>query len=222
MTRDRFRAWIALPVALMLGAAGPPALPEAPALTMRDHHDLRCAAAFAVVASAQSGGNAAALALPPVGIRGKRYLGEVGERVAGTAGLSGPALRDVLAAEAKALGPGGALAVARSCLGDLDAAVPPRPAPDALTCLALLGVYADVLATREGQGALAAALARQAAQLAGAARGMLAARGIDAAGQDAQIAQARARLRAAITSGSGEVDADDFAQCRRLAAAAAG
>jgi hypothetical protein len=146
----------------------------------------------------------------------------VGERVAGTAGLSGPALRDVLAAEAKALGPGGALAVARSCLGDLDAAVPPRPAPDALTCLALLGVYADVLATREGQGALAAALARQAAQLAGAARGVLAARGIDAAGQEAQIAQARAHVRAAITSGSGEVDADDFAQCRRLAAAAAG
>lgn len=222
MTRDRFRAGLALLPALMLGAAGPPAPPAPPALTARDHHDLRCAAAFAVVASAQTGGNAAALALPPLGIRGKRYLGEVGERVAQQAGLSGPALRDLLAGEARVLGPVGALAAARACLGDLDAAVPPRPAPDAVTCVALLGVYADVMATREGQGAQAAALARQSAQLADAAQALLAARGLDPAGQAATLAQTRTRLREAIATGSGAVDADDFAQCRQLAARSKG
>ena len=209
-------------VALVLCAAGPPPLPPVPALTLRDHHDLRCAAAFAVVATAQASGNASARALPPLGIRGKRYLGEVGERIAGSAGLSGPAVRDLLAAQAQALAHGNAVAAAISCLGELDDAVPRRPAPDVVTCLALLGIYADVLSARGEQSALAAELARGSARLAAAARSALAARGLDPAGQAAAIDQARTQMRTAITGGAGAIDADDFAQCRRLETASAG
>jgi len=222
MISQALRLSLSAVVALVLCAAGPPPLPRVPALTARDHHDLRCAAAFAVVATAQAGGNVGARALPPLGIRGRRYLGEVGERIAVSAGLSGPAVRDLLAAEAQDLAHGTAVAAATSCLAELDIAVPRRPAPDVVTCLALLGIYADVLSARDGQSALATELARGSASLATAARSALAARGLDAAGQAAAIERARAQMRDAITGGAGAIDADDFAQCRRLATASAG
>jgi hypothetical protein len=212
------RSLLPLLLALSLCAQTQPAAPAAP---LNDHqrHDLRCAAAFAVVAVAQTRGDAAALALPPVGIRGKRYLGLVGERIAAQTGLSGEAVHDLLLGAARDVTHDGAPAVAVACLGELDAAVPPRPAPDAVACLALLGVYADVLATRDRDSATGRALAREAARLDRAAHAMLAARGVDPA---AAIETARARVREALTGGPAVVDADDFNACRRLAAANGG
>jgi hypothetical protein len=203
--------------ALLLGATMQPAVADP--LTEHQSHDLRCAAAFAVVALAQTRGDAAALALPPLGIRGKRYLGLVGEQVAAQTGQTGEAVRDLLAAAAKSVAHDGAPAVARACLADLDGRVPPRPAPDAVACLALLGVYADVLGSREADSALGRTLAREAATLAPAAHRLLALRGLDAAGEAAAIEQARAHVRGALSGGPAVIDADDYALCRRLAAA---
>jgi hypothetical protein len=182
-------------------------------LTAQDRHDVRCAAALAVVAAMQAQGDAAAIALPPLGIRGKRYFGQVGERVSAQTGLSGEALRDVLADAARRVAHDGAPAVAASCLGELDAAVPPRPAPDAVTCLAMLDVYADVLASRDANNALAPTLRRESAALAPAAHALLAARGLDAPGEAHAIAAEHARVHEALTGGPATVDADDFAQC---------
>ena len=222
MARVMHRSLLLALFVLLLGAATPPANAVADGLTEPQRHDLRCAAAFAVVAVAQSRGDAAALALPPLGLRGKRYLGQVGEQVAAQTGLGGEAVHDLLAAAARAVAHDGAIGVARGCLADLDTRAPPRPAPDAVTCLALLGVYADVLAARDTDSPLGQTLARESARLGPLAHGLLAARGLDRAGEATALAQRRAELRDALNGGPTEIDADDFAQCRSLATARGG
>ncbi len=199
-------SFVVSPLCLALVAASQPDMPAR--LTSQHVHDLRCAAAFAVVAAGQAHGDAAALALPPLGIRGRTYMGEVGERVATEAGLSGEAVRDLLAQAARRLGPQGAPAAARACLGELDQAVPPRPAPDAIDCLAMLDTYAQLLAARDPASPLAATLRDEAR--------VLAIPSVDAATQ-ARIDLARARVREALTGGPATVDADDYTACRRLA-----
>lgn len=218
MAHHMLRSLLLLMTALMLGATTQPGAPVPTTLTERQHHDLRCAAAFAVVAVAQTRGDAAALALPPLGLRGKHYLGLVGERVASETGLSGDAVHDLLAAAANEVAQSGSVAVASACLADLDGVVPPRPAPDAVTCLALLGVYADVLAARDAGSPLARALARESASLAPLVHSDMAARGLDSAAEAGAIDQHRATVREALNGGPAVIDADDFALCRRLAA----
>ena len=186
----------------LLIAAAPPAH-----LSAQHEHDLRCAAAFALVAGAQERGEAAALALPPLGLRGRRYFSVVGARVADAAGLDQPAMQAVMAEHARQVLAAGAPAVARGCLPDLDAMIPPHPAPDALSCHALLSVYAEVLAARGPGNPLQAELSAEAAALApGAARSGAAA--IDAA---------KTRVRQALADRTGAIDGDDLKSCRRLA-----
>ena len=180
--------------------------PDLARITPQHTRAMRCAAAFAVVAVAQAQGDAAALALPPLGIRGRLFMGQVGTQVSTEAGLSGEAVHDLLAAEAQRLGPRGALAAAAPCLADLDAAVPPRAPPGPIDCYAILDTYAQVLAARDPASALAQTLRAEAGTL--AAHGPMQGPAVDAA---------RARARAALTSGDGTIDADDFAACRRLA-----
>lgn len=199
-------------MAMLLGSA------TAPALTERAQHDVRCAAAIAVTAAAQARGDSAALALPPLGIRGKHYFGLIAEQVAAQAGLSQVAMRDILAAAAGRVTHEGATAVARSCLAELDSVVPPRPAPDALDCLALLGIYADVLAARAPPDPLGVLLRQQAETLRPAVQALLDARGIDRPSQAQAIDRAQTALRAALDS----VDAEQFGQCRKMAAAKTG
>ena len=216
------RSLLPLMLVVLFGAALPPAVAATTPPNDHQRHDLRCAAAFAVVAVAQTRGDAAALTLPPLGIRGKRYLGLIGARVAAETGLTGEAVRDLLAAEAKVVAHDGAPSIARTCLGELDAVAPPRPAPDAVTCVALLGVYADVLAARDAKGALGRTLAHEASILDPAARIVLHGRGLDGAAATAAIEQRRAQLRQALNGGPATIDADDFALCRHQATAKPG
>ncbi len=200
---------VALIAVLALGAATLP--PASARLTAPQRRDLRCAAAFAVVAGAQARGEPAALALPPLAERGRRYLGLVGEQVAAATGLSGATVHGLLRDEARALGDRTALAVATACLADLDGAVPRRADPDAVECQALLEVYADVLARREGGSALAATLRREAELLALAAQALARAR------TGNPLETARQRVRAAITGQAATLDAETYAQCRKQA-----
>lgn len=185
-----------------------PAAAAAP-LTARQSHDLRCAAAFALVAGAQQRGEAEALKLPPLALRGRRYFSAVGERIADEAGLDQAAMRAMLTDQAKSVAAAGVLGVARACLGDLDAVIPPHPAPDAPGCHALLAVYAEVLAARGGADPLTAELSAEAAALAPRA----------APAGAAAIAAAKARVREALTRGTGAIDADDVKACRAMARA---
>lgn len=214
--RSLIRSIVPLLAGLLLGAATQPPVPP-PVFSTQDSHAVRCAAAFAVTAAAQARGDAAAMALPPLGIRGKRYLGLIGERLAEAKALSGEAARDLFTQAARSVVHDGAIGVAKACLGDLDAVVPPRPAPDAVACLAMLDVYAQVLATRSPADPLATRLRRDSASLAPAAHALLGAKGLDAAGEAAAIDHERSRVREALTGGPATLDADDFAQCRHLA-----
>ena len=214
-----FRSMVLALAGLVLVAANQPIPPAVPAITVQDQHDVRCAAAFAVVATLQARGDKNALSLPPLAIRGKRYLGLVGERLATQTGLTGDAVRDLLTQAARSIGPAGAADVARSCLGELDTVVPPRPAPAAPACLAMLDIYAQVLESRDPGDPIVARLRQESAALSAAAHALLQSRGLDDAGQAAAITRERAAVRAALSGGAATLDADDFAQCRQLAAA---
>ena len=199
-----FRLLIATLFVGLLIAAAPPLR-----LSPQHDHDLRCAAAFALVAGAQERGEAAALALPPLGLRGRRYFSVVGTRVADAAGLDQAAMQALMGERARQVLAAGAPAVARGCLPDLDAMIPPHPAPDALSCHALLSVYAEVLAARGPGNPLETELSAEAAALAQRA----------ARSGPAAIDAAKSRVRQALADRTGAIDGDDLKSCRRLARA---
>jgi len=130
----------ALAILAILALLGAPAPRMAQAQTLPDaslRADLHCAAAFALAASEQARGNAAALALPPLATRGKRFFTDTGARAVEQGGMTEAAVRDLLVAEVAdmqrrvAADPGRALgAEVAPCLARLDAAVPPLKAPD--------------------------------------------------------------------------------------------
>jgi hypothetical protein len=97
---------------------------------------LHCAAVFALTSAEQQRGNPAALALPALAERGKRYFTIIGARAMDEAGLTREAVRDRLAADVAesqrraAAEPDQTLAYqTQRCLVGLDAEVPPGPSP---------------------------------------------------------------------------------------------
>lgn len=97
-TMLRFPLAAALILALAtapLAAAPPASAPSDAALKA----DLHCAAAFAFAASEQARGSAAALALPPLAVRGKRFFADVGARAVAQGGMTQEAVRDLLITE---------------------------------------------------------------------------------------------------------------------------
>lgn len=184
-----------IPVLLAAAAVAP--------LSPASARALDCAAAFAVGAVLQARDDPAVRALPPLDRRGRAYFATVATRIAGETGLNADALRTLLAAAARRLGPAGAPAMATTCLADLDAIVPPAPPPDAATCHALLAAYAAELARRDPADPLAARLAGEAASL-------------------ARNAAADALAAAQHAQQEHPGDADTYRACRRIAAHANG
>ena len=72
-------------VLLLLSIAAVGAFPavaqEPPRLTLEHRLQLRCSAAFAIVAAEQQRGVASALAYPPLGERGREYFARTGARL---------------------------------------------------------------------------------------------------------------------------------------------
>ncbi len=126
-------ALILAPLTAPLAAAPAPAPVLDPVLQI----DLHCAAAFALAAAAQAHGNAAALALPPLAVRGKAFFADVGARAVEQGGMTQEAVRDLLVAEVTAIQHRAAAdsdralaAEAAPCLARLDAAVPDTKSHD--------------------------------------------------------------------------------------------
>ncbi|WP_068071217.1 hypothetical protein [Novosphingobium lentum] len=135
------------------------AAPDLSRLTEGHTADLRCAAAFAIVASEQQRGVQDALAYAPLGYRGKEYFVRVSARVEDEAGLSKEAVRDILVRnvaemqqQAAAIGdPATELSnVVKPCLARLDKEVAPLVRPDLLQCSAILQVAYEQLHASEG------------------------------------------------------------------------
>lgn len=212
----------ALSLALPLPVAAQAPTPNR--LTEAHRVDLHCAAAFALAASAQAQGDGAALALPPLGVRGKRYFALVGDQVVEQAGLTREQVRDLLTAEVVAIQRKGATepdkalaAEVRPCIARLDIAVPPLKTPGLLQCSAILAIAYEEVHAREGMTPAAQDLKTLASVLSAREHEALVAagRGEDAA--DATIAMAHDAMLKEAFDGDGGVEKYDIAQCYDLA-----
>ncbi len=107
---------------LVLAAlAAQPATP-APQLSIEQRTGLRCAAAVALVAQAQARGDAEALSLPPLAVRGREFFVRFSAQLMDDTGMTRDAVAGLLAAEAQVLGAGGGVRqVMPACILLLDA-----------------------------------------------------------------------------------------------------
>lgn len=197
-------------------------------LKKQDHEALRCAAAFAIIASEQASGLPSALEHPPLGYRGKAYFVATSERIMTEAALTREALRDLLTDEARTLqneagaDPDGAIAKALGpCLSLLDAVVPPLEKPDLLQCTAILKVAYEEVHAREGLSPAARDLATLAAVLTAREKEALQAAGASGDMADRKIAEAHDKLVADVQGGeeraASGVEKYDIAHCYDLA-----
>lgn len=202
------------------------AVSEAPlAISPELRADLHCAAAFAVAASEQQRGTKAALALPPLAVRGKRYFADVGERVLRETGLNREAVRDLLVADVAVMqrratvDPDAELtAEVNPCLARLDAAVPPLQVPDLAQCAAIMGLAYEEERAREPQSSAARDLQTLAQVLATRARSAFITGGASGDGADAALAQARDAMRSEAQNRPDGVNNYAIAHCYDLAA----
>lgn len=208
--------FLALLPALFLGIS--PVFAQAPMPTLTDvqRTDLRCSAAFAIVAMEQAGGDALP-GWPPLALRGKSFFADTGERVMREGGLARDAVRALIAAEVQALqaapDPDAALAaLAEPCIARLDATVPPLKQPDLAQCAAILDMAYEEIHAREGMSAAARDLKTLAMVLADRQRKALTAQGATGEAVDRALTQARAAMAA-----QGVVDQFDIAHCYDLA-----
>ncbi|GEO00315.1 hypothetical protein NSE01_21470 [Novosphingobium sediminis] len=217
-----------VPAALILALVTSPvtAAPEAPVVpdaALRG--DLHCAAVFAIAASEQSRGSAAALALPPLAVRGKRFFADVGTRAVEQGGMTQAAVRDLLVAEVTAMqrraaaDPDKELAAqVKPCLARLDAAVPPLQTPNLAQCAAILTLAWEEERTKGPESAAARDLQTLAQVLASRARDAQIAAGKSGDGADAAVEEARDAMRKEAANRPGGVDNYDIAHCYDLAA----
>lgn len=212
---------LALPAAPLVAA--PPVGPTTPDAVLQA--DLHCAAAFAIAASEQTRGSAAALALPPLAVRGKRFFADVGARAVEQGGMTQAAVRDLLVAEVTAMqrraaaNPDTQLAAeVRPCLARLDAAVPPLQTPDLAQCAAILTLAWEEERARGPQGTAVRDLQTLAQVLTTRARAGFIAGGQSSDNADAAVLAARDAIRTEAASRPGGVDNYDIAHCYELAA----
>lgn len=220
----RFLSAAALILALLtapLAAAPPPSAAPDAALKA----DLHCAAAFAIAASEQARGSAAALALPPMAVRGKRFFADVGARAVEQVGMTQDAVRDLLVAEVTAMqrraaaDPDRELAAeVRPCLVRLDAAVPPLQTPDLAQCAAILTLAREEERAKGPDGSAVRDLQTLAQVLSTRARSAFIAAGKSGDDADAAVEAARDAMRAEAANRAGGVDNYDIAHCYDLAA----
>ncbi|WP_298190867.1 hypothetical protein [Novosphingobium sp.] len=216
---------LALVTSPLAAAPGAPAVPDA-ALKA----DLHCAAAFAIAASEQARGSAAALALPALAVRGKRFFADTGARAVEQGGMTQEAVRALLIAEVTAMQRRAAADPAnpepdrelagevRPCLARLDAAVPPLQTPDLAQCAAILTLAWEEERTKGPDTAAARDLQTLAQVLATRARDAQIAAGKSGDGADAAVEAARDAMRAEVASRPGGVDNYDIRHCYDLAA----
>lgn len=207
------------PAALAQSAA--PVLPDLSRLTDDHRAMLRCGAAFAIVATTQANGESLA-GWPPLSVRGKRYFIDAGVAVMQGAALDRITVRDLIAADVRALqtaaDPDAALAaLAKPCLAQLDATVPPLTKPGLRQCAAIMALAYDELYAREGLSAAARDLKTLASVLAAREREALLAQGQTGDAADRALAQARDALVTEAGDGKGGIDKYEIAHCYELA-----
>ncbi len=221
---SRFLSLAALILALLAAPLmAAPDAPAAPDAALRA--DLHCAAAFAIAASEQARGSGAAMALPPLAVRGKRFFAETGTRAVEQGGMTPEAVRDLLVADVAAMqrraaaDPDRELAAeVKPCLVRLDAVVPPLKTPDLAQCAAILTLAWEEERAKGPDSAAARDLRTLAQVLGTRARDGFMAGGKSGNAADAAVEAARDTMRAEAANTPGGVDNYDIAHCYDLAA----
>ncbi|MDT0506624.1 hypothetical protein [Novosphingobium sp. MMS21-SN21R] len=216
-----FASLAALISASALQAASPTLAPDLSRLTDNHRAALRCAAAFAVVATEQASGDALD-GWPPLAVRGKQFFADTGERITQEAAISREAVRDLIAAEVRALqtaaDPDAALsALTKPCVVRLDAAVPPLVVPDLRRCAAILDLAYEDMHAREGLTPAARDLKTLASVLASREREALIAAGRSGDEADRIVSEGRDAMLAEAADGKGGIEKYDIAHCYDLA-----
>lgn len=206
----------------------PQPAPNYSRLTEEHKAALRCAAAFAVVATEQQRGERDALGYPPLAYRGKEYFVRVAAQVMDQTGLSRDAVRALLVQDvAEMQQQAGAIAdpageiklVIRPCLDRLDRLVAPLKTPDLLECSAILTIAASEVHARDGMSPTAADLTTLATVLTTRARDAQIAVGKSGNEADIALELARESLVKETAPGApgGGADKYDIAHCYDLA-----
>lgn len=213
-------SFVAFVPAAAAQAAAPP-VSDLSRLTDDHRAGLRCAAAFAIVATEQADGDALA-GWPPLTVRGRQFFTDTGVAVMNDAALDRDTVRDLIAADVRALqtaaDPDAALsALAKPCLARLDVAVPPLVTPDLKQCAVILTLAYDELHAREGMTPAARDLKTLASVLSAREREALIARGNTNDAADRALAQARDTMIAEAGDGKGGIDKYEIAHCYELA-----
>lgn len=230
-------ALVALATAAQAAASTTPAspAPSAPAgpapdfskLTEEHKAALRCAAAFAVVATEQARGEKEAIAYPPLAYRGKEYFVRISAQVMEQAGLSRETVKGLLVQDVSEMQQQAAAypepaaelrLVMRPCLERLEKVVAPLKTPDILECSALFSIAADEIHAREGMSPGAADLRTLATVLTARAREAEIARGSSGNQADAAIELAHDRMvkLTAPDAPGGGANAFDLGRCYEL------
>lgn len=217
---------IELLIALALQAA-----PEtAPALLTDEHRsDMRCAAAFAIIASEQERGVASSLSYPPLGDRGKRFFADTGEKVMADTGMSREEVRDALTTivsdlQGEAMESNDPVAVVDAvmtpCLARLNAVLPPPEPPSTVECAAALTLAYEEVYGREGLSPTAQDLKTLASVLESRARDEMRAEGLSGNEADQRMIETKEAMfaKAMETESAGLGSKFDFEYCFELAA----
>jgi hypothetical protein len=223
-TMLRFLSAAALILALIASpvmAAPSPTSALAPELQA----DLHCAAVFAIAATEQMRGSAAASKLPPLVIRGKHFFIDAGTRAVEQGGLTQEAVRDLLTADVAAMQRRAAAEPDRSlvgevtpCLPRLDARIPPLQTPDLAQCAAIMTLAWEEERAKQAESFAARDFQTLAQVLTSRARDALIAAGKTGDQADAAVEAARDAMRAEAANRPDGVNNYDIAHCYDLAA----
>lgn len=205
-----------------------PVPPSEIPLTLEQRGDIRCAAAFAIVALEQQRGVASALAYPNMEPRGRTFFGQVGSNLVAETGRPREEIRAVLVAEFTAFQQAAAAnndpdatidAIMPACLIRLDAEVPPPPAPSLPQCAAILALAYDEVYAREGLSSTAKDLKTLATVLDNRARGQLREKGQSGSEIDVILGTLKAQLasEAEALAEQGKSPNLDYEYCFELA-----
>jgi hypothetical protein len=201
--------------------------PDFSRLTEDHKAALRCAAAFAVVATEQQRGEKTALGYPPLAFRGKEYFVRIAAQVMDQTGLARDVVRGLLVQDvAEMQQQAGAISdpdgeiklVMRPCLDRLEKLVAPLKTPDLLECSAILTIAAAEVHAREGMTPTAADLTTLATVLTTRAREVQIANGKSGNEADTAVELTHDRMVAENAPGAvgGGVNQYDIAHCYDL------
>ncbi|MEM1133909.1 MAG: hypothetical protein AAGH53_13330 [Pseudomonadota bacterium] len=197
-------------------------------LTLEQKTDVRCAAAFAIIAVQQQRGVPSSASYPSMEPRGREFFVDVGARLIEDTGRSREQVQALFTAEAEAFqkaardenDPNSAVdRIMTPCLLRLDAEVPRPPPPSLPQCAAIMALAYDEVFAEEGLSPRARDLKTLATVLDNRARTKLRAEGKSGTEADVILGTLKAQLadEASALEAQGKSPNYDYESCYKLA-----